>query len=73
MVVRMRSTKGHRNNRRSHDALSALAVGKCKKCGAPQMLHRLCTECGNYRDKQILATITESPKTKAKAEKVGAK
>ena len=70
MVVRMRSTKGHRNNRRSHDALSALAMQKCKKCGAPQMRHRMCVACGNYRDKSVVDMVkkVEKKQTKAKAE-----
>lgn len=53
MSVRMRHTRGHTNNRRSHHALSATAVVKDKESGNKRLPHRLDEATGMYRGKQI--------------------
>ncbi len=54
MVVRMRSTRSHRNNRRSHFALAAPRVSSCEKCGAPRLSHSICMHCGTYRGRTVI-------------------
>lgn len=61
MVVRMRATKSHRNNRRSHHKLANPALTKCTNCEAMHLRHRMCVGCGMYRGRVVV---------KAKAEKV---
>ena len=56
MVVRMRHTRAHTANRRSHHALKALNIVACKDCGAMKTPHTVCDACGMYRGKKILAT-----------------
>ena len=54
MVVRMRATRSHRNNRRSHHALTAGRVSKCSNCGAAHKSHAVCMNCGWYNGRKVL-------------------
>lgn len=71
MVVRMRHTRAHTGNRRSHHALVAGAAVNCLKCGAPRMRHRACPSCGDYRGKNMLSK--KADKVVRKATKKAAK
>ena len=63
MSIRMRHTRGHTNNRRSHHALTATNVVKDKESGNLRLPHHLDEITGMYRGKQIF-----TPKAKAKHE-----
>ena len=65
MVNRMRATRSHRNNRRSHHALTGARVSACGKCGAPHQSHRLCMNCGTYNGRVII-DLAKKVATKAK-------
>jgi large subunit ribosomal protein L32 len=54
MVVRMRHTKGHSGNRRSHHALKNPVSAVCKNCGAQHRPHHMCLECGFYNGRQVM-------------------
>lgn len=62
MVVRMRSTKSHRNNRRSHFALMAPRISACEACGKARLSHGACTHCGKYRGRVIIDVQTRIDK-----------
>ncbi len=62
MVVRMRVTRAHRDNRRSHHALKGARLSKCSNCGAYHLRHRMCPECGFYRGKQIIDVVALAEK-----------
>lgn len=72
MVNRMRATRAHRDNRRSHHALSPVRLSKCQNCGASHIRHTLCKECGHYKGKKVVdmtalvAKKTVKAKTKEK-------
>ena len=53
MVVRMRSTRSHTGNRRSHHALQAQALVACE-CGQMRISHRACTHCGRYKGRVVV-------------------
>lgn len=53
MSVRMRHTRGHTNNRRSHHALSSTTIVTDKESGNLRLPHRLDEATGMYRGKQI--------------------
>ncbi|MBI2476510.1 MAG: 50S ribosomal protein L32 [Candidatus Taylorbacteria bacterium] len=75
MVVRMRATRSHRGNRRSHFALNGPRFSLCKDCGAMALRHRVCTTCGKYRGRQVLnvhAKIEKKAKKAKAREKQGA-
>lgn len=70
MVVRMRSTKGHRNNRRSHDGLSNPAVTMDAKTKVPHLRHRASLVTGQYKGRVVIdmqAKIAKRAKNKAGA------
>lgn len=54
MVIRMRHTRAHTKNRRSHHALKAPALAVCSNCKAPHRPHHMCLECGFYKGRQVL-------------------
>ncbi len=60
MSIRMRHTRGHTNNRRSHHALKNMKVVKDKESGNLRLPHRVDEATGMYRGKQIF-----TPKVKA--------
>ena len=55
MSVRMRHTRSHTRNRRSHHALKSQVIVTDKESGALRMPHRLDETTGMYRGKQIIA------------------
>lgn len=54
MSVRMRHTRSHTNNRRSHHALAENAIVTDKESGKLRLPHRLDESTGMYRGKQVL-------------------
>jgi large subunit ribosomal protein L32 len=63
MSIRMRHTRGHTGNRRSHHALKNKNIVTDKESGNLRLPHRLDEATGMYRGKLIVAP-------RAKAEKV---
>ena len=66
MVVRMRHTKSHTKNRRSHHALVATSFAKCENCQALKKRHTVCSACGFYRGKKVLDLVKKAEKKQKK-------
>ncbi|MFA7285512.1 MAG: 50S ribosomal protein L32 [Candidatus Paceibacterota bacterium] len=66
MVIRMRHTKGHTANRRSHHALKATNFDKCTNCTALKLRHTVCKSCGFYRGKKVVDLVKKVEKKQAK-------
>ncbi len=62
MSVRMRVTRSHTGNRRSHHALKEPRLSKCANCSAEHLRHRMCPECGHYRGKQVVDVVAQREK-----------
>ena len=59
IVPKRRTSRSRKNKRRSHHALSAPAKAVCPSCGAPRAPHRVCGQCGAYRDRTVIETDEE--------------
>jgi len=67
MSIRMRHTRGHTGNRRSHHALSGTNVIKDKESGNLRLPHRVDEITGMYRGKQIfIPKVKSEHRTKVK-------
>lgn len=67
MVIRMRHTRAHRDNRRSHHALSGAALSVCPNCKAKTLNHHVCENCGQYKGRQVLDVHAKMEKKRAKS------
>ncbi len=53
-VPKQRISKSRRNKRRAHDFLTPPQVVLCPHCREPKLPHRVCPNCGMYKDRQVL-------------------
>jgi ribosomal protein L32 len=65
MVVRMRHTRSHTKNRRSHHALAKPALAR--DGNVVHMRHRMSTETGMYRGRKVVDLTLKLDKRAAKA------
>lgn len=72
MVVRMRHTRSHTGNRRSHHAIKGQSLAVCANCGAKKLKHAVCKTCGKYKGRDIIDMVKKTAKKAAK-KKVAAK
>jgi large subunit ribosomal protein L32 len=49
-------SKGRRDRRRAHDALSKPTLVECPQCHNKRLAHRVCPNCGMYRSRAVLAS-----------------
>lgn len=54
MVIRMRHTRSHTANRRSHHALTAPNMAVCKNCNGHYRPHHMCLNCGFYNGRVVI-------------------
>ncbi len=66
MSVRMRHTRSHTANRRSHHALSGAGLAKCDNCGELRPRHTMCVSCGKYKGKVVVDVVASRAKREAK-------
>lgn len=71
MVIRMRHNRSQTGQHRSHHALKSKTPGKCPKCGAAILPHRMCANCGFYRDREVINTVKKAEKRAKKAKQRG--
>ena len=59
-----RTSKTKKRMRRTHLKKEVSAMTKCPKCGAVLKPHRACTECGNYKGKEVIKQPEVEEETK---------
>lgn len=69
MVIRMRSTRGHTGNRRSHHALKSAQFVVCQKCKAETLPHTVCVNCGTYKGRMVIDVMAKINKKEEKRKK----
>lgn len=52
-------SKGRRDRRRAHDALSLNHLVVCETCGEYHIAHRVCQKCGTYHGKTVVQVVSE--------------
>ena len=56
MAVPKRKVSPHRRgNRRAHDSLKVEAFQECSNCGELKRPHNLCSACGFYNGREVMA------------------
>jgi len=63
-VPKKHKTRSGRNQRRSHDYLTASHLSVCQNCSFPAMPHEVCQNCGYYKGRQVLKIKTQKVKAK---------
>jgi len=53
-VPKRRTSVSKKNQRRSHDALTAPNVISCPECGESTVMHHACPHCGTYRGRKVI-------------------
>jgi len=69
MSVRMRHTRAHTGNRRSHHAITGVRLSTCAKCGVLHVRHRVCLACGSYRKREVLNVLAKVEKKQERKRK----
>ncbi len=59
-VPQNRVTKSKRNMRRAHDALVASNPSECANCGELKRPHHVCSACGHYDAREVVALSAEA-------------
>jgi large subunit ribosomal protein L32 len=47
-------SKGRRDRRRAHDALTARNLVSCSNCGSMRLPHTVCPNCGHYQGREVV-------------------
>jgi large subunit ribosomal protein L32 len=47
-------SKGRRDRRRAHDALTARNLVACPNCGDMRLPHHVCPNCGYYKGREVV-------------------
>lgn len=58
-VPKRRQSHARKNKRRSQYKMKKKDYIECPKCHSPKLPHRVCPNCGNYKD-----TVVVTPKEK---------
>lgn len=61
-VPARRVSKTSGRMRRTHYKITANGTTTCPKCGEAIRPHRVCTNCGTYKGKEVISTKEEATK-----------
>ncbi len=52
-------SKGRRDRRRAHDALTPRAMVTCSNCNHMKLPHHVCQNCGYYKGREVISVEKE--------------
>jgi large subunit ribosomal protein L32 len=58
-VPKRRTSHARQGKRRSHQARHPMQLQYCSNCGKPVLPHRICANCGFYRDEEVIKPKSE--------------
>jgi large subunit ribosomal protein L32 len=58
-VPKRRTSHSRQGKRRSHHFIKPLQIQYCPRCEHPVLPHRVCTNCGHYQDREVVAAKEE--------------
>lgn len=58
-LPKRKHSKGRRDRRRAHDALTPLGTVACPNCGEQRLPHRVCPNCGFYKGREVVKMAKE--------------
>lgn len=56
-VPKKKVSQSRRDMRRAHHALSAANVNECPNCGELVRPHHVCSSCGHYDGREVVASV----------------
>jgi large subunit ribosomal protein L32 len=56
-------SKGRRDRRRAHDAITASSIVQCSNCGEMRLSHTICPNCGHYQGREVIEVSKETKKS----------
>jgi large subunit ribosomal protein L32 len=59
-VPKKKVSKSRRDMRRAHHALPSSRYAECPNCGELKRPHHLCTACGHYDGREVVAAAAET-------------
>ena len=54
-LPKRRHSKSRGRKRRANDFLTPVGTSNCPRCGRTKLPHRVCGNCGYYKDKEVVA------------------
>ena len=57
-VPKQKQSHARTHKRRSQHGIDAPALGVCPNCGAARRPHRVCSACGHYKGREVVAPAT---------------
>lgn len=58
-VPKKRISSSRRGARRAHNAIKPISLSVCANCQEPVVPHRVCSKCGWYRGREIIAAVED--------------
>ena len=59
-LPKKKHSRGRKGKKSSHFGLKRISVGECPQCHSPRLPHRVCTSCGYYNGREVVATESAS-------------
>ncbi len=53
-LPKRKTSKGRRDRRRAHDALTARKLVECTNCNEMRLPHHVCPNCGHYKGREVV-------------------